>query len=160
MCTACLAAPSHRYSDFSCKIVPGGPQQCTVTNTVDRSVAEVINKSKELVTEHVVVHARTGKWASEHVEFIQDAAHAPNVLKQKLSTYLAMQIPSLKLPSASDKFQFTYEVKMPFACGCLRWHNQGGLQQCRYRLCSKRSLQLVRDTKRHKMCFQASDLNE
>ena len=86
--------------------------------------------------------------------------HAPNVLKQKLSTYLAMQIPSLKLPSASDKFQFTYEVKMPFACGCLRWHNQGGLQQCRYRLCSKRSLQLVRDIKRHKMCFQASDLNE
>ena len=65
---------------------------------------KVRSKSKELVTEHVVVHARTGKWASEHVEFIQDAAHAPNVLKQKLSTYLAMQILSLKLPSDSDEF--------------------------------------------------------
>ena len=31
---------------------------------------------------HVVVHARTSKWASKHIEFVQHTAHAPNVLGQ------------------------------------------------------------------------------
>ena len=70
-------------------------------------MTEVISKSKELVTEHVVVHARTCKWASEHVELIQDAAHAPNVLKHR------------PLLTSFSVLMFAYKAKMPYAIVCL-----------------------------------------
>ena len=69
---------------------------------------------------HVVVHARTSKRASKHVEFVQHTAHAPNVLGQirhKCGTQSKALTKALtKQPAICQKCELEWQFIQLYSC--------------------------------------------